>query len=339
MLLDVVGQKKLLALSILFETSAVGSLFLPDFEGKVLAFLVPHFIASVLLSEIVWALLPKKYKKPFPLSLIALFVIIFFTPVISYSLLAIFYILLRNQKTKEAYPFEHLSLYDKLEEVKVPKRKFGEAAVRELVYNRKMPTELRLKVFSFLAEVISPETVQLLKIGIKDPNDEIRMLCISELKKLEERINKLIHMYLKKLEEAKTDIDKLDALENLAKAYWEYIYYKLPDEDMFNFYLNEAYKYCLKAIEFAQEKGLQVDPHVKLILGKIYLIKGDLQEARKYLEEVLKTNIPKFKVALDIGEIYYNEREFDRIKKIFKRYPYLKFDYYIYPIYLFWRNE
>jgi tetratricopeptide (TPR) repeat protein len=248
-------------------------------------------------------------------------------------------LIIKNQKVKEAYPFEYLSIYDKLEEVKVPKRKFGEAAVRELVYNKSMPPELRLKAFSFLAEAISPETVKLLKIGIKDPNDEIRMLCISEIKKLEERISKTIHIYLKKLKEAKTDIDKLDALENLAKAYWEFVYYDLADEAMYNFYLNEAYKYCLQAIEFANEKGLKLDPHIKLILGKIYIIKGDYEEARKYLEEVIKTNIPKFKVALDLGEVYYMYKEFERIKKIFKRYPYLRFDYYIYPIYLFWRNK
>ncbi len=339
MFLDVIGQKKLFFLSISFESAAIGSLFLPDFSGKLLAFLVPHLIASAFLSEIVWSILPKKYKSPFPLSLIALFVIIFFTPVVSYSLLAIFYLIIKNQKVKEAYPFEYLSIYDKLEEVKVPKRKFGEAAVRELVYNKSMPPELRLKAFSFLAEVISPETVKLLKIGIKDPNDEIRMLCISELKKLEERISKSIHIYLKKLKEAKTDIDKLDALENLAKAYWEFVYYDLPDDAMYNFYLNEAYKYCLQAIEFANEKGLKLDPHIKLILGKIYIIKGDYEEAKKYLEEVIKTNIPKFKVALDLGEVYYMHKEFEKIKKIFKRYPYLRFDYYIYPIYLFWRNK
>jgi tetratricopeptide (TPR) repeat protein len=337
MFLDVVGQKKLLFLSITFESAAIGSLFLPDFEGKLLAFLVPHFIASVLLSEIVWAFLPKKYKTPFPLSLIALFVIIFFTPVVSYSLLAIFYIVIKNQKVKEAYPFEYLSIYDKLEEVKVPKRKFGEAAVRELVYNKSMPPELRLKAFSFLAEVISPETVQLLKIGMSDTNDEIRMLCIGELKKLEQRISNSIHIYLKKLKSAKTDLDKLDALENLAKAYWEFVYLGLSEDK--TFHLNEAYKYSLQAIEFAKEKDLQVDPHVKLILGKIYLIKGDYEQARKYLEEVMKTNIPKFKVALDLGEVYFLSKEFGKIKKIFKRYPYLRFDYYIYPIYLFWRNK
>jgi hypothetical protein len=53
----------------------------------------------------------------------------------------------------------------------------------------------------------------------------------------------------------------------------------------------------------------------------------------------MQTNIPKFKVALDLGEVYYQYKEYPKIKGIFRRYPYLRFDYYIYPIYLFWRNQ
>ncbi|RUM59686.1 MAG: hypothetical protein DSY53_02125 [Persephonella sp.] len=334
------AQKKLLFLSITFEISSIYLLFFTkDFTGKIFAVLILHTLASITLSQIVWLILPKRYKKPFPLSLISLFVIVFSTPIVSYIALIILYIILKKQKPKTAYPFNHFSIWKGLEELRIPKRKFGEAAIIELVRNTKIPAEKRLKAFIFLTEAISPETVQLLKLGLSDPNDEIRLLCFSELSKIEKKITSSIHYYMNILENAKDDKEYLDALENLAKSYWEAVYLGIGDEEINKYYINQTYKYALKAIEFAEEKNLQVDPHVILILGKINLLKGDYESAERLLRETLDSNIPKFEVIPSLAKLYYEKGEFSKVKELFMKYPYLRYDFDIYPIYALWSGE
>ena len=93
MILANFGNKKLLVLSISLELSAVFTLFFTeDFNGKVFAVIFPHLLASLTLSQVIWLVLPKKYKEPFPLSLISLFIIVFATPIVSYIALVILYI-------------------------------------------------------------------------------------------------------------------------------------------------------------------------------------------------------------------------------------------------------
>ena len=340
MITAVLGQKKLLGLSIALETTSIMTLFFTeDFQGKIFAVLIPHFLASLTLSQLVWTILPKEYKKPFPLSLISLFVIVFATPVISYVALLILYFVLKKQRPKKVYPFKSLSIWKGLEELRIPKRKFGEAAIIELVRNTKIPPEKRLKAFIFLTEIISPETVKLLKVGLSDPNDEIRLLCFSELSKIEKKITTSIHYYLNILENAKDDKEYLDALENLAKSYWEAVYLGIGDEELNKYYINQTYKYCLQAIEFAESKGLTVDPHIILILGKVELLKGDYEKAKELLLKTLNTNIPKFEVIPSLAKLYYERGEYKKVKELFKKYPYLKYDFDIYPIYALWSNE
>ena len=339
-MLEAFGQKKLLSLSIILEITSITTLFFTDdFQGKILAVLLPHLLASIFLSQVIWIILPKKYKQPFPLSLISLFVIVFATPIVSYVALLILYFVLKKQQPKKIYPFKNLNLWKELEELKIPKRKFGEAAIIELVRNTNIPAEKRLKAFIFLTEIISPETVKLLKIGLSDPNDEIRLLCFSELSKIEKKITTSIHYYLNILKIAEDDNKYLEALENVAKSYWEAVYLGIGDEELNNFYINQTYKYALQAIEFAESKDLKVDPHIILILGKIELIKGDYERAEKLLNSVLDTNIPKFEVLPSLAKLYYEKGDFSKIKNLFKSYPYVKYDFDLYPIYSLWSGE
>ena len=340
MMFIMLGQKKLLSLSVSLELTSVTTLFFTgDFTGKVFAVLLPHLLASLTLSQVVWIILPDRYKKPFPLSLVSLFIIVFATPIVSYIALLILYFVLKKQKPKRAYPFIYQSIWKGLEELRIPKRKFGEAAIIELVRNTNIPVEKRLKAFIFLTEIISPETVKLLKLGLSDPNDEIRLLCFSELGKIEKKITSSIHYYLSVLGNAKDEKQYLDALENLAKSYWEAVYLGIVDEKLNHFYVNQTYKYCLRAIEFAEENNLKIDPHIYLILGNIELIKGDYDKAEKMLSSVLETNIPKFEVVPSLAKLYYEKGEYSKVKNLFKKYPYLKYDFDLYPIYTLWSGE
>lgn len=65
--------------------------------------------------------------------------------------------------------------------------------------SEKSPFILEIKSILFLTEVKSPESVRLLRYGLSDENDEIRLLSFSVLDKIEKRLSEQIHNNLEKL--------------------------------------------------------------------------------------------------------------------------------------------
>ncbi|ACO04261.1 MAG TPA: hypothetical protein DEP48_00840 [Persephonella sp.] len=326
-------EGKITPVSILLELLAVGFLMLGN-TYNIFLFLIFHTVASVLLSVVVWTFFPKRYKKPFPLSIIVIFIIMFSTPVLSYIAVLFSLIIFRKQKKLPVLPLETVPVFQLIEEkIQVRKRKFGESSVREFVLRKNLPSSLRLKAFLFLTEVKSPESVRLLRYGLSDENDEIRLLSFSVLDKIEKRLSEQIHNNLEKLKKAKDEKEKGIIYRELSKLYWEIIYIGMADKEITDFYLNESERYALKAKDIIKN-----DPYIDLLLGRIYLLKGRLDDSYIYLTKALDSNIPEFKVAPYLAEIFFRNREYSRIKEFIKKHPYLKYDPSFYPVAVLWEE-
>ena len=325
---------KITVLSILFEVLAVVSA-LGDFTGNILLFFILHGIASFLLSIVVWTLIPNKYKKPFLSTFAGIYLVLFMTPVLNYLALFVFVVILRKQKDLPLIPGETIPIFELVDEkIMLQKRRFGESSVREFVLNKEVPKNLRLNAFLLLTEIKTPSSISLLKIGLIDPDDEIRLLSFSVIEKLEKQINERIH---KNLEKLKGEIDKKERGEickNLAFLYWENVYLGIADKEIVEFYITEAEKYAKKAI-----KILGDNPYLILLLGKISLRRNRLDDAYTFLSYVLNENIPEFKVAPYLAELFYKNKEFDKVKEIINKYKYITYDPTFYPVALFWRGK
>ncbi|WP_457642051.1 tetratricopeptide repeat protein [Persephonella sp.] len=323
------------AISFIFEMIALYFLFFGDFYGKILLFFFFHLLATLLISAVVWTFIPNKYKRPFPLSLVAIAVIIFATPVLSYIAVVAFLVLFRRQKKLPVIPMETVPMFHLIEEnIQIKKRKFGESSVREFVFKRELPSDLRLKAFLFLTEIKSPESVRLLKYGLADQNDEIRLLSFSVLDKIEKKLNEQIHENLEKLKETKDIHKKGEIYRDLAKLYWENIYIGMADKEITDFYLNEAEKYAIKSLDIIKD-----DPYIHLLLGRLYLIKDRLEDAYKYLVKALNSGIPEFKVVPYLAEIFYRKKKYSEIKNLIGKHPYLKYDPAFYSVVLLWEEN
>ncbi len=324
---------KLTGLSVLFEMGALFSIF-SDFYGSIFAFLILHGIATFILSIVIWAFIPRKYKVPFPMSIIALNVLLFITPVMNYIAFFIFIFVLRKQKRVPLVAFETIPFFELIEEkFKINRRKFGESSVREFVQKKEVPSELRLKAFLFLTEMRSPESVRLIKTGLQDPDDEIRLLSFSVLDRVEKRISEEIHKNLNRLKYTKNKKEIGKIYSNLAGLYWENVYTGIADPEITNFYLSEAEKYAKLSIDILGD-----DPYLDLLLGRVYLQKGELDASAQHLQKALNSGIPQFKVAPYLAELYFRMGRYSKIRDIMKKYRYLKYDPFFYPVAVLWEE-
>ncbi|MBK3332335.1 hypothetical protein GWK41_04545 [Persephonella atlantica] len=324
---------KLTGISALLEVTAVFFLSMGFYESIIL-FLILHGIATVLLSSVVWIFIPGRYKKPLLQSFIAINVVLYVTPVLSYLALFVFIIILRKQKKLPVIPLETVPVFGLIDEnIQTHRRRFGESSVREFVLKRDIPKNLRLRAFLFLTEMASPESVKLLKNGLQDPDDEIRLLSFSVLDRIEKKISEEIHRNLEKLSYVK-DKNKIAGIyAELARLYWENVYMGVADAEIVDFYLEQSKKYAEKAYRVIKE-----DPYLDLLLGRIYLIKGNTEKASYHLSKALNSGIPEFKVAPYLAELYFRTGRFTEIKKLIKAHRYLKYDPFFYPVFLLWEE-
>jgi len=174
----------------------------------------------------------------------------------------------------------------------------------------------------------------LIKAGLQDPDDEIRLLSFSVIDKVEKKISEEIHRNLIKLkyEKDKREIGRI--YSRLTGLYWEIVYTGIADPEISEFYLTEAEKYAKLSIDFAGE-----DPYINLLLGKIYLLKGCNDASAKHFQKALSFGIPEFKVAPYLAELYFRMGRYSKIKDIMKEYRYLKYDPFFYPVAVLWEEE
>ncbi|WP_457623123.1 tetratricopeptide repeat protein [Persephonella sp.] len=322
----------LVFIGIIFEGLGVWFLLFEEGYYKLLFFIF-HGLASVIVTVPFYILLPEKYKHPKKFSYTALFLAVFIAPVLGFFFTTAVLILLRNQKKLPYIAMETVPVFHLIDEkIQTKKRTFGESSIREFVLRKNIPSTLRLRAFMFLTEMRSPESVKLLRHGLTDNNDEIRLLAFSYIDKVEKKLSEQIHFYIEKLKE---DLDKKEKgriYTELAKLYWEIIYIGMADKEITEFYLSESERYALLA------KENQDNPYIDLLLGRIYLKKRELDKSLNHLKKALESNIPEFKVAPYLAEIFFLKGEFNKIKEIMNKYSYLKYDPSFYPVAVLWEE-
>ena len=287
----------------ILETLAVVSLFLRT--QQIILFLLFH------ISAIIYFALRKKIKNR---------QLIIYCLLIPYS--AILF-LIKNKKTQNFETIENIDSKKLflLENIKPIKRTFGESTIHSLINNQNAPSEIRLRAFIILTELITPSTVTLLKNGLSDPNDEIRLLCYSVLNSIEKRIQNEIH----NIKTSSMDINNKN--KKLAKLNWELIYLNLVDKEFKNLILKEIYN-CLENIKLTN------DTELLKFRAKIYLYEKQYDKAY----EIYK-NFPNDEdVVPFLLEIFYYKKEYSKIKEYVKKYPYIKYYDKFYDIYRFWND-
>jgi len=318
------NKYKLIIYAFILDLTALASLGLENEIKKIFIFMATHLFASLIITVAIYLyFLPNKYKSQKFLVILFFFNFTFFIPILSYIALIVFYIILRTNKKSKRDNLKHIYI-DKLflvDEVQTVKRSFGEGALITYINNKHLNQNLRLKAFLIVSEIISPQTMEFIKLGLSDPIDEIRLLSFSIINNLEKKLNNEIF----KIEKSLKKKTKPELKLKLAKLYLELISLNIIDETFKDIIIQKIFD-LLKDIKSIE---------AKIILLKIYFLKKDYKSFNKNIKN-LTINKEIIPYLLEVS--FYN-KDYKTIKKLIKKHPELKFTENFYFIYRLWYDN
>jgi len=282
-----------------------------------LLYALAHGIASLLLAAGVWLLLPRRYRQPMPWSLLFVFALAFFVPLIGFvGVAAAVFPALYLPRKHEVTPWQAIGvpLLPFRPQENRPQLMFSDGGLQDVL--RDAPTaDQRLAAIFATRRMPGRESVPILKLALRDTADDVRLLAYSMLDQRESRINQRIAAVLRRLEKARPGREA--ALHGtLARWYWELAYVGLAQGGVLEHILGQAREHAEKAIESSAGGG-----EMLLLLGRIALEQGDLEYASAALERAEQAGVLPEQLAAYRAEVAFLQRRFQRIPELLGAMP------------------
>lgn len=324
---------KLLIYALLSEQSALLSIFgtQPVWQ-RVLFFLAAHLLASVLFSLLLTASFPKRFISSRKGLLGLFFSFNFFVPV--FGALGTLLLLLYFKwflKEAERTEFSNVPLPPFLAESADLGSGMGEGGAWSRLRTLDLPRELRLKALLSVGTSSGHNSSRLLQHATGDSDDEIRLLAFNLHERQEQKIQQTISAELHELKTAETPELKASVCRNLAFSYWEMVYSALAQDDLRDFFVEQAAKYA--------EQALQLDaknPALLVLVARIYLQKRDYTLASETIQKALSEGADPLKVLPYQAELAFYERDFKTVRRLLKQDATIRFRPGIGPVAQFW---
>jgi len=212
----------------------------------------------------------------------------------------------------------------------VIRRIFGEGSMIETLKNPNLPTELKIKALSTLADSATRESFQIIKVALADRDDQVRLLSFSVIDKMEKQLTHRLHQALNDYEKNKAPL----AAKTIAQLYWELIYYELSSEDLRNYILEAVFKYSSIALS-----DLPHDPSLHQLLGKAALLKQKYDLAADHFLKAIEFGATRDFIIPYLAEIYFHKGDFPEVKRLIAQAGEIDFNNRLYPIAAMWRHN
>ena len=187
--------------------------------------------------------------------------------------------------------------------------------------------KIKAIVIRKLAETISPNAVQLLKIALKDRSGEVRLYAASALIKIEAKINEKLQVTIKR---AKTQ-GTWTAYAELGDLYRVFAETNLSGKNLSRHYLvrsSEAYR---------QSLDMHTDqPDIIVQYGKCLVALGQYEKARRLAAHAAQTWPANMELVFLQNEIYFMMGEMSEIQERFRKLDKKDLDPEKAKIYDFW---
>lgn len=288
----------------------------PSLLEGMLYVVLPHAVACALLAVALWTLLPVRYKSPLPWAPLFLFSIAFFIPLLGTVgvVLSVFPALYRQRK-HEQQVWQTLGVpglpFRPLERRHSPL--FQDGGLQDVLYLASDP-ERRLNALLATRRMPSHESVPILKLALRDPADDVRLLAYSMLDQKESGINQRIERLLARLNQA--DDDSPEATHaGLARWYWELAYLGLAQGSVLDHVLGQARHHA------EQSLAIHSNPEIHLLAGRIALEQGDLNAARSFFKQAEAGGIQFEKIAPFLAEAAFVAGDYHDVPRLLAKLP------------------
>lgn len=324
---------KLLIYGVLGEQAAILSLFTPcPVWAQLLLFLTGHAIASSMFSLLLATALPRRYEVNSRGALALFFSFSFFIPVFgAVGMLTALVYFRYFQRTVNRTEFFSVPLPPFMSEAGGPAPGMGEGGAWSRLRTVELPRTSRLKALLAVGSGSGLNSSRLLQLATSDNDDEIRLLAFNLYDRREKVISAAISDALKALRRAEEPAEQAQLCRTLAFAYWEVLYNGMAKNELAAFFADQSVSYADRALQLGgDDAGLQV------LLGRIYLWKGELERAEACIQAALEQGAHRDRIIPYLAEFAFRRRDFATLKSYFRTDPLLRYKPGIGPVASFW---
>ena len=304
----------LLCTSIATDALAWLSLWRVEADNHQLAiFLITHTVSSILSLVAITLLLPPELKTPFYPAISVIFALMFFIPLagcLGFCIGPLTALLLPRteeiawQRVTHEPPLPFSPAEVSLQPV------YSRAGLLEIIRHAGLPDK-RLNAVMATQQMPLRKAVPILRVALKDPEDDVRLLAYSMLDSKENTINENIKKLQDSLAELDPESDQYAKIHQLiAQEYWELIYLGLAQGDVREHMLNSASQH----LKTAMENTKTASGH--FLAGRIALERGDADTA---IQELLASQIlglDQTEISPYLAECMYKKRELAKLKAL-----------------------
>ncbi len=191
---------------------------------------------------------------------------------------------------------------------------YGQAGLAGVIKNAASPDK-RLKAIMATRQLDDRDAVPILRLALKDPVDDIRLLAYSMLDAKEEKINSGIQAIEKTLPKSKGST-KARLHKEIANHYWELSYLGLAQGDVMNHVLNQSCDNLGIAIDLEPD-----DAGSCFESGRVLLRLGRQKEAMDRFTEAMKYGISANDVLPYMAEAEFNMKNYKHVKLLLNKLP------------------
>ncbi len=302
---------KLFILGILSEQFAILALFsLYPLHIQLVLFIAGHLIASLLFSSLITSLFLKDLESKHSLVFIFFFIFSFTVPLLgAVSMLAamVYFRFYRNKETRTE--FSSVDLPPFRAEGSSLSAGMGEGGAWTRLRKMELPRPQRLQALLAVGGSDGQNASSFLRQATVDSDDEIRLLAFNLGERKEQRISKAITEALEAMKKISDPKEHAIHCRSLALSYWEMVYNANARDELTFFYVQQSLQYAEMALNLGCE-----DPSVSLLLGRIYMIKDELELAETHIANALRLGIATSRALPYQAELAFMKRDFAAVR-------------------------
>jgi tetratricopeptide (TPR) repeat protein len=297
-----------------------------------LLFLAGHGFASAMFSLLLAGVLPRRYEVNRRGALALFFSFSFFIPLFgALGMFAALIYLRFFQRHAHRAEFFSVSMPPFMSEAGGPSPGMGEGGAWSRLRTVEVPRASRLKALLAVGSGSGVNSSRLLQLATSDNDDEIRLLAFNLYDRREKVISASISNALKALRDTEDPAEQAQLCNTLACGYWEVLFNDMAKNELAAFFADQSISYANRALQLGgHDAGLQV------LLGRIYLWKGELEKAEACIHAALEQGAHRDRIIPYLAEFAFRRRDFVTLKSYFRTDPHLRYKPGIGPVASFW---
>ncbi|CAA6826955.1 MAG: Extracellular Matrix protein PelE [uncultured Sulfurovum sp.] len=273
----------------------------------ILLFIFVEVVFWFILSFLLIQFLPKKYrqyKKEIFLFFIVLNIGLLFIGVLLTVIMMLFGLSWATHRLSRPN-YETVYFEEQVAEFPIVYSKFQEGVlIMEGHQQDSLSTDEKIKSLKILYENNAQGNIARIKLFLSDSSDETRLYAFALAATFEKNLNDRIKSLQDKIQTITDPKELEDVTFTLAQTYWQFIFHGVVNEQLSGFYTKKIAT-LLKANEN--------NPSSFILLGKIHLFNGKLEDAESAFFKAMQLGVPKEALYTFLAEIKYGQKKYREI--------------------------